>query len=156
MPTPEPDAVAPAEPVALVSNAKPKPALDILAAEDNEVNQLVLTQILADTDYTFEIVENGKLALERSGEVNPRLILMDVSMPVMNGHEATKSIREREKTSGLHVPIIGVTAHALTGDKEACLEAGMDDYLSKPISPEKLVDKLGTWFAEMDGVAKVG
>ncbi|MEO0497429.1 MAG: response regulator, partial [Pseudomonadota bacterium] len=109
---PHAEPIAEPAPVAIVSNANPKPALDILAAEDNEVNQLVLTQILADTDYTFEIVENGQLALEKSGEVNPRLILMDVSMPVMNGHEATKAIREREKTTGLHVPIVGVTAHA--------------------------------------------
>ncbi|MEO0636563.1 MAG: response regulator [Pseudomonadota bacterium] len=154
---PAPAPVQEVEPVAIVSKGKSAGGLDILAAEDNEVNQLVLSQILEDTGYTFEIVENGQLALEKSGEVNPRLILMDVSMPVMNGHEATRAIREREKQTGIHVPIIGVTAHALTGDKEACLEAGMDDYLSKPISPEKLVEKLADWFEKMtDSVAEAG
>jgi len=75
------------------------------------------------------------------------MILMDVSMPVMNGHQATQAIRkaQQEDTDRTHTPIVGVTAHALTGDKERCLEAGMDDYLSKPISPEKLEAKIREW-----------
>ena len=73
---------------------------------------------------------------------------MDVSMPGMNGLEATGAIRELEKTSGVHVPIVGVTAHALKGDRERCLEAGMDDYLSKPISPNALLEKVATWLGE--------
>ena len=93
-------------------------------AEDNEVNQLVFTQILGETSYSFEIVGNGKLALKAFGEMNPRMILMDVSMPEMNGFEATAAIRQAEQATGRHVPIIGVTAHALKGDRERCLEAG--------------------------------
>jgi len=68
-----------------------------------------------------------------------------VSMPVMNGHQATQKIRELEKQSGSHTPIIGVTAHALESDRELCIKAGMDDYLSKPISPEALESKIGAW-----------
>lgn len=119
--------------------------VEILVAEDNEVNQLVFTQILADTGLTFEIVGNGRLAVEAFREMRPMLILMDVSMPEMNGLEATGAIRALEAAWGTHTPIIGVTAHALKGDRERCLEAGMDDYLSKPISPRALLDKLDRW-----------
>ena len=73
------------------------------------------------------------------------MILMDVSMPEMNGLEATGEIRKREAGNGTHVPIVGVTAHALKGDRERCLEAGMDDYLPKPISPKALLEKLDRW-----------
>ncbi|KQZ80880.1 hypothetical protein ASD64_11345 [Mesorhizobium sp. Root157] len=119
--------------------------LDILVAEDNEVNQLVFTQILCESGYSFEIVANGRKALEAYERLNPRMILMDVSMPEMNGHEATGKIRELEAQRGTHVPIVGVTAHALKGDRERCLEAGMDDYLPKPISPKALTAKLDRW-----------
>ena len=78
----------------------------------------------------------------------PSIILMDVSMPVMNGHLATRLIRqiEAEEGAGQHVPIIGVTAHALERDRDLCFESGMDDYLSKPISPELLESKIRRWF----------
>ncbi|WP_054313671.1 response regulator [Mesorhizobium sp. 1M-11] len=125
--------------------------LDILVAEDNEVNQLVFTQILADTDYSFQIVGNGRQALEASGRLKPRMILMDVSMPEMNGLEATGEIRKREAGDCTHVPIVGVTAHALKGDRERCLEAGMDDYLPKPISPKALLEKLDRWLGGKTG-----
>jgi CheY-like chemotaxis protein len=130
--------------------------LDILVAEDNEVNQLVFTQILSETSYRFEIVGNGQLAVEAYREMQPRMILMDVSMPEMNGLEATGAIREIEEQSGRHVPIVGVTAHALKGDRERCLEAGMDDYLSKPISPKALLEKVETWMANGGAARKVG
>jgi CheY-like chemotaxis protein len=80
--------------------------------------------------------------------LSPRLILMDVSMPEMNGYEATRAIRAGEAGKGAHIPIIGVTAHALKGDREKCIEAGMDDYLSKPISPDRLGAKIGNWLSE--------
>ena len=79
---------------------------------------------------------------------------MDVSMPVMNGHEATREIRTRELITKKHTPIIGVTAHAIKGDREKCLEAGMDDYLSKPVSPDKLEEKLHHWLGNAEAVAK--
>jgi CheY-like chemotaxis protein len=122
--------------------------LDILVAEDNEVNQLVFTQILEETKLSFEIVGNGELALQAYREMRPSLILMDVSMPKMSGLEATAAIRNLEAESGSHVPIIGVTAHALKGDRERCIDAGMDDYLSKPISPKALLAKLGRWIGD--------
>jgi PAS domain S-box-containing protein len=150
----EPLAPEPAEAVAAVPapasvRTRSRPAdvgeLDILVAEDNEVNQLVFTQILGETGYTFEIVANGRQALAAFGERKPRMILMDVSMPEMNGLEATAEIRKLEAGGTLHVPIIGVTAHALKGDRERCLEAGMDDYLAKPISPRALMEKVERW-----------
>jgi PAS domain S-box-containing protein len=128
-------------------------AIDILVAEDNEVNQLVFSQILAETGFRFHIAENGKRAVETYRASPPRLILMDVSMPEMNGLEATAAIREMEEASGVHVPIVGVTAHALKGDRERCIEAGMDDYLSKPISPKALTEKLQRWLGDGQGNA---
>jgi CheY-like chemotaxis protein/anti-sigma regulatory factor (Ser/Thr protein kinase) len=119
--------------------------LDILVAEDNEVNQLVFTQILGETDCTFQIVGNGRLAVAAFQEMNPRMILMDVSMPMMNGLEATAAIRDLEAATQGRIPIVGVTAHALKGDRERCIEAGMDDYLPKPISPKALLDKIERW-----------
>ncbi|TJW69953.1 MAG: response regulator [Mesorhizobium sp.] len=136
------------QPPPVRARARPASAergLDILVAEDNEVNQMVFTQILGETGYGFEIVGNGRKALDAYGRLNPRMILMDVSMPEMNGLEATAAIRRLEEESGMHVPIVGVTAHALKGDRERCLEAGMDDYLPKPISPRALLEKLERW-----------
>ncbi|MEO5757866.1 MAG: PAS domain-containing protein, partial [Mesorhizobium sp.] len=127
------------------ASASDERRLDILVAEDNEVNQMVFTQILGETGYGFEIVGNGRKALDAFGKLNPRMILMDVSMPEMSGLEATAAIRRLEEASGTHVPIVGVTAHALKGDRERCLEAGMDDYLPKPISPRALLEKLERW-----------
>jgi CheY-like chemotaxis protein len=140
-------------------DAAPKPratgGLDILVAEDNEVNQLVFTQILAQTGLSFEIVGNGRLAVETWREKSPAMILMDVSMPEMSGLQATAAIREEEAGADgqepAHVPIIGVTAHALKGDRERCIEAGMDDYLPKPVSPKALLEKIGRWSAAERG-----
>ena len=121
--------------------------LDVLVAEDNEVNQIVFSQILDELDVAYEIVRNGQEAVDAFLAKSPRMILMDVSMPIMNGHEAARAIRRHEGEGGGRVPIVGVTAHALNGDRERCIEAGMDDYMSKPISPEKLGDKVRDWLA---------
>ncbi|MBV2185170.1 MAG: response regulator, partial [Rhizobium sp.] len=120
---------------------------DVLVAEDNEVNQIVFRHILQSTELSHRIVGNGREAIVAWRAHNPRLIMMDVSMPILNGHQAARTIREAEKAEGegRHVPIIGVTAHALDSDREACLAAGMDDYLSKPISPEQLEAKIERW-----------
>ncbi|MGN6549958.1 MAG: PAS-domain containing protein [Pararhizobium sp.] len=128
-----------------VRAAEEQSALDILVAEDNEVNQIVFSQILEDLDFTYKIVDDGEQAVAAYRTHRPRMILMDVSMPKMNGHEATRAIRVIDAETGTHVPIVGVTAHALKGDRERCMEAGMDDYLSKPISPEKLSEKVRHW-----------
>ncbi|MBB3452067.1 PAS domain S-box-containing protein [Rhizobium sp. BK313] len=130
--------------------AKPVSAIDILVAEDNEVNQIVFTQILQVTGLRFLVVQNGQEAVDAWRQLRPSLIMMDVSMPVMNGHQATRMIRqlEAEAGQGWHVPIVGVTAHALEVDRDMCLEAGMDDYMSKPISPELLEAKARRWLGD--------
>ena len=145
------DVISPSESHDAVTNSSSTvpvqtvPSLDVLVAEDNEVNQIVFTQILQTTGWLFQIVRNGAEAVEAWQANDPALILMDVSMPVMNGHQATRRIRELEERTGTHTPIIGVTAHALESDRDLCFQAGMDDYLSKPISPEALEDKIRTW-----------
>ncbi|MDJ0612277.1 MAG: PAS-domain containing protein [Rhizobiaceae bacterium] len=120
--------------------------LDVLVAEDNEVNQIVFQQILEEAGVSYKIVENGRLAVAAFKAHKPKMIIMDVSMPEMNGKDATKAIRSWERQEKLkRVPIVGVTAHALKGDMEACIDAGMDDYLSKPVSPQKLAIKIEQW-----------
>lgn len=126
----------------------PLQPVDILIAEDNEVNQLVFVQILNGLGLSYRIAGNGRTAVELHRTLKPKLILMDVSMPEMSGYEATRAIRDSEASSGKRTPIIGVTAHALKGDREKCIEAGMDDYLSKPVSPDRLSAKIGTWLSE--------
>ncbi len=120
-------------------------ALDVLVAEDNDINQIVFTQILQETQYTFKIVKDGAEALESYRNDSPRLILMDVSMPEMNGMDAARAIRDLEEVGGTRVPIVGVTANALRGDREKCLDVGMDDYLAKPVSPAMLKQKISDW-----------
>ncbi len=105
----------------------------ILSAEDNDVNQIVLEHTLSEQEVPFMIVSNGLEALEAWRELDPLLILMDISMPVMNGLDAISHIRAEEMQTGKHVPIIAVTAHALTGDKERMLSGGADYYLTKPL-----------------------
>jgi CheY-like chemotaxis protein len=120
--------------------------IDVLIAEDNEVNQLVYTEALKSTNLSYRIVENGLDAISIFKKCKPSVICMDVSMPVMDGHLATKEIRDFEEKNVLsRTPIIGITAHALTGDREKCLEAGMDDYLAKPISTDIFVSKIYAW-----------
>ncbi len=128
--------------------------LEILLAEDNEVNRIVFTQILERLPYSFKIAHNGREAVELYHKYSPRLICMDVSMPVMNGHDASREIRRIEEGSGRHTPIIAVTAHAMINDREACMEAGMDDYLSKPVSPRRLEEKIEKWISDA-GLDKV-
>ena len=117
----------------------------ILVAEDNEVNQMVIEFTLGGAGLEHTIVSDGQMAVQQFLSIRPALILMDISMPKMNGFEATQAIRELEREAGGHTPIIALTAHALNGDKENCFEAGMDDYLSKPISPDALTVKILSW-----------
>jgi len=114
----------------------------ILSAEDNEVNQIVLEHTLSEQDIPFVIVSDGKQALEAWQALDPVMIFMDISMPVMNGIEAIKAIREAEAGTGRRVPIAALTAHALSGDQERMLAAGADHYLTKPINPATLLTKI--------------
>ncbi len=137
-----------------VSDAPQAGDIDILICEDNEVNQIVFTQILINAGLSFQIAGNGKIGVEMMARFNPKVILMDVSMPEMNGLEATAAIREIEKELQRHTPIIGVTAHAIKGDMEKCIAAGMDDYLSKPVSPDALQKKINHWLAAVEAVRR--
>jgi two-component system sensor histidine kinase/response regulator len=116
--------------------------LRILVAEDNKINQLIASRVLAKRGHTVVMVGNGREALAVLDEPGQRrfdLILMDVQMPEMDGFEATEIIRARDRSSGTHLPIIAMTAHAMKGDEERCLAAGMDGYVSKPIQVDQLV-----------------
>ena len=119
--------------------------LDVLVAEDNDVNQIVFEQVLELARLDYKIVSSGRLAVSTFKIRNPKVVLMDVSMPDMNGKEATQAIRKLEKGKGIHTPIIAVTAHALKGDREEFIAAGMDDYISKPVSPDALIEKIEYW-----------
>ncbi len=111
----------------------------ILLAEDNAVNAHLVLRTLEKAGYSVDQAVNGKEVLAALGGKHYALILMDVQMPGMDGLDATRAIRQNESLSGEHIPIIALTAHALKGDEEICLKAGMDDYLSKPIQPKNLV-----------------
>jgi signal transduction histidine kinase/ActR/RegA family two-component response regulator len=113
-------------------------SLRILVAEDNAVNTLLLTALLGKRGYTAVTVVNGREAVAAVTEAVFDIVLMDVQMPEMDGFEATAAIRKSEAVIGTHVPIIALTAHAMKGDREMCLAAGMDGYLSKPIIPKEL------------------
>ena len=119
--------------------------LRILLAEDNPVNQKIAIRLLEKRGHHAVLAANGKEALEALAGASFDLVLMDVHMPDMDGIEATMAIREQEKTTGLHQPIIAMTALAMKGDRERCLAAGMDGYLSKPIDLEQLEDVLAAY-----------
>ncbi|CAO3676398.1 unnamed protein product [Rhizopus microsporus] len=127
--------------VALPSDASKTVPLEVLLAEDNDVNQKLAVRILEKFGHHVTVVANGKLAVEAYENQYFDLILMDVQMPVMGGFEATQKIREIEKASNTnrHIPIIALTAHAMIGDREKCLEAGMDEYVTKPLRFPELI-----------------
>jgi two-component system, sensor histidine kinase len=113
--------------------------LKILVAEDNAVNQRVAVGLLEKAGHSAVVAENGRVALQMLDAQSFDLVLMDIQMPEMNGFEATAEIRRREQLSGQHIPVIAMTAHAMVGDKEQCLEAGMDRYVSKPVREHELL-----------------
>jgi two-component system, sensor histidine kinase and response regulator len=129
----------PAGPVVATSGRK----LRILLAEDNRVNQDLAVGFLELAGHTVRIADTGRKAVEYSAEERFDLILMDVQMPGMDGFQATAAIRAREQRSGRHTPIIAMTAHAMAGDRERCLEAGMDAYVAKPIRAAALFETIG-------------
>jgi CheY-like chemotaxis protein len=126
--------------------ARSESSAHILLAEDNVVNQRVARAILEKAGHSVVVANNGRKALALLKEQPFDLILMDVQMPEMDGFEATAAIREAEKRSGEHISIIAMTAHAMTGDREKCLAAGMDNYISKPVHGPALLELVGQYF----------
>ncbi len=112
--------------------------LCILLAEDNAVNQVVARRLLEKRGHSVVVACNGREALDATGQHIFDVVLMDLEMPEMSGLEATAAIRTREEGSQTHLPIIAMTAHAMTGDRERCLAAGMDDYVTKPVRAYEL------------------
>jgi CheY-like chemotaxis protein len=117
-------------------------SLRILLAEDNPVNQLLASRLLQKQGHHVVTSATGREALERLDKERFDLVLMDVEMPEIDGFEATATIRRNEATTGARIPIIAMTAHALMGDRERCLAAGMDEYVSKPIQPKVLFEAI--------------
>jgi CheY-like chemotaxis protein len=114
----------------------------ILLVEDNQVNRIIATKLLEKRGHAVIAVENGALAVDILNREPFDCVLMDVSMPVMDGLTATAQIRSREGASGAHVPIVAVTAHAMAEDRTRCLAAGMDAHIPKPIRSADLFDTI--------------
>jgi CheY-like chemotaxis protein/HPt (histidine-containing phosphotransfer) domain-containing protein len=124
------------------------PTAPILIAEDHPVNQQVVLLQLQQLGYTGFAVDNGRKAIEAVLNGNYAIVLMDCQMPEMDGYEATRTIRRYEAATGKHIPIVAMTAHAMQGDRELCIAAGMDDYMTKPLSMEKLREMLLRWMTQ--------
>jgi CheY-like chemotaxis protein len=120
-------------------------SLNILLAEDNAVNQLVMLRLLAKHGHRVSVAATGRQALEAHARERFDLVFMDVQMPELDGFEATREIRRREGAAGARLPIVALTAHAMSGDRERCLDAGMDDYLTKPIDAKALAEILAKY-----------
>jgi signal transduction histidine kinase/CheY-like chemotaxis protein/HPt (histidine-containing phosphotransfer) domain-containing protein len=140
-----------------VRQATPQPqrlhSRPVLVVEDNPVNQEVLRESLAQLGYRAHVVDNGQLALDALAEKSYPLIFMDCQMPVLDGYQAAREIRQRESGKA-HVPIIAVTAHAFEGEREKVLAAGMDDYMSKPIKQTVLLEALQRWWPQEEEQAQ--
>ncbi|KUL20640.1 response regulator [Chlorobium limicola] len=129
-----------------IDTGKKESPVRILLAEDSAVNQLVVTGILSKLGYLLDPVSNGREALDRLRECAYDLVIMDIQMPEMDGLEATRIIRDPASAVLRHdIPVIALTAHAMHGDREICLQSGMNDYLSKPIDPASLVEVIKKW-----------
>ena len=132
---------------------EPSRSLNILLAEDNLVNQKLALRLLQKRGHTVTIANNGNEALAELAKARFDLVLMDVLMPEKDGLTAVAELRRREKDSGLHTPVVAMTALAMKGDKERCLEAGMDGYLSKPVRPQELDSILEAYISRQKSVA---
>lgn len=120
----------------------------VLIVEDNIMNQVVMQKLLKIVKIYSEIAENGEIALEKYKNNEYDLILMDIQMPIMNGYETAKNIREYEKKNNKHIPIIALTAYAMQSDREKCIDAGMDDYMSKPVIKNELFETIEKYISE--------
>ncbi len=130
--------------------ASAKSGLNVLLAEDGKANQILAVSLLSKWGHQVTVAENGGIAVDlwQQGEFD--LILMDLQMPEMDGIDATKLIRQHEQDLGGHIPIIAMTAHAVLGFREQCLEAGMDDYITKPVRKQTLYDAIKPFFGDLN------
>jgi len=117
----------------------------VLVAEDNAVNQRLAARMLEKRGCRVDVVANGLEAVEAVTRIAYDCVFMDCQMPEMDGYVATSLIRQREALTGAHIPIIAMTANAMEGDRERCLAAGMDDYISKPVEPHELAAAIQKW-----------
>ena len=129
-------------PTSVASNPSSEPRLRILLAEDNEINQRVAIRLLNKLGHEVQVAENGQLAFDALQQSKFDVVLMDMQMPVLDGFKAVAAIREQEQSTGRHQLVVAMTAHAMSGDRERCLSAGMDDYISKPISATAVSEAL--------------
>jgi PAS domain S-box-containing protein len=127
------------------TNAREPDRPYVLVAEDNDVNQIFFSQILEAAGIDYRIVDNGEAAVAAWQQATPAVVLMDTAMPVLDGFESTRMIRAIEALTGQHTPIVGVISHAQEGDADQCLAAGMDDHIVKPVTPERLEEKIMAW-----------
>ena len=118
----------------------------ILLVEDNELNRDMLTRRLRRRGYEVVMADTAPSAVEQASKVSPDLILMDVSLGETSGLDATREIRAAQ--NGRHIPIIALTAHALSTDRQQCLDAGCDDFETKPVDMDRLLRKLASWLGE--------
>jgi CheY-like chemotaxis protein/HPt (histidine-containing phosphotransfer) domain-containing protein len=133
-------------PIGLTPPSAPVPRSSrVLVAEDNPVNQKLIVRLLEKLGHKADVASNGLEAVEAMSQLGYSLVLMDCQMPEMDGFEATAEIRKRDEQEGIHTPVIAVTAHAMKGDRERCLAAGMDDYVSKPVRSDDLKTALERW-----------
>jgi signal transduction histidine kinase/CheY-like chemotaxis protein/HPt (histidine-containing phosphotransfer) domain-containing protein len=144
----------PARPAA-AAGAAPQPlAGKVLLVEDHPVNQKVAQKLLERIGLTVEVADNGEIALDMLGKQAYAMVLMDCQMPILDGYSATRRLREIEAEQGKpRMPVIAMTAHAMSGDRERCLQAGMDDYLSKPLDRHLLEETLTRWMQQSPNVA---
>jgi CheY-like chemotaxis protein len=126
----------------------------VLVVEDSPVNRLVAVHVLERLGFRAHVVNDGREALQALSSQRYDAVLMDCQMPDIDGYEATRELRRREN-GGRHTPVIAMTAHAMTGDRERCLDAGMDDYIAKPVRSQTLNDVLSRWIGreQADGTS---
>jgi CheY-like chemotaxis protein len=133
-----------------ITSPHPSTGRTVLVVEDNKINQQVAQGRIEGLGYRVILASNGQQALDRIKENTVDIVFMDCQMPVMDGFEAARRIRKMEKQGRRKLPIIAMTAHALAGDRDACLQAGMDDYIAKPFRTESLEEILKKWLDSLE------